>query len=173
MTINVDHREMLTTNIEARSLDTWDSDFRLAIGNELTNDRPWLGSVKALLVGPTSDVRDYLSASSLVFPKRLWHLPPRLRALFDGSVWMTNRLDTTLNVIGFLPLPFLLVAAAVPAGRKFTILTIAVLVSVSIELGQIFFANRQPSLADLAFNTLGAALGILWLRVVNAFRTSA
>lgn len=173
MTINVDGTEMLATPLDAGSLDTWDRNFRFAIGNELTNDRPWLGSVQALIAGPASTSKNYLEASSLMFPERLRHLPRRLRSLIDSGGWITTRSDATLNVMGFLPLPFLLVAAAISARRKYAILTIAILVSLSIELGQIFFANRYPSLGDLAFNTLGAALGILLLRIVTVFRTRA
>jgi VanZ family protein len=162
--IYVDSVEMVIGPLESQSLDTWDRGFRLAVGNELTNNRAWLGSIKVLRAGAPSYTVDYLVPHSLVLPERLWHVPGRLTTVVENSPWTTNRDDAVLNVLGFVPLPLLLAATAFPRTRGLIILFAAILVSLSMEIGQTLFAHRVPSLADLALNTVGAALGVLLLK---------
>jgi len=121
-----------------------------------------LGNIKALRAGPPSNTVDYLATPSLGLPERIWHLPTRLTTLVENGPWITNRADAALNLSGYLPLPFLLATTAFPRKRSLLIFSIAIMVSLSIEVGQFLFADRYPSLADLALNTVGAALGMLF-----------
>jgi hypothetical protein len=73
--------------------------------------------------------------------------------------------DIIINLIGFIPLGFVLIAAFVKAGtifKKHGVLITVVLcftVSLTIEITQAWMPSRSSDCLDLVFNTLGAFLG--------------
>lgn len=73
--------------------------------------------------------------------------------------------DLAINVVGYVPLGFLLVPALYrPLGRwgaAVVALALGVLLSFSMELLQNFVPSRVPSNVDLACNSAGALLGVL------------
>lgn len=76
-----------------------------------------------------------------------------------SSIWTWS--DLILNVVMFLPLGFLAQASRVRehAVAWWVIGLSGVLLSVTIEVGQLFIADRYTSLFDVLTNGLGAALG--------------
>ncbi|MEA3437219.1 MAG: hypothetical protein U9R43_12195, partial [Thermodesulfobacteriota bacterium] len=44
--IHVDEDSLVIERLTDQALDAWDSGYRLALGNELTGDRPWLGEIR-------------------------------------------------------------------------------------------------------------------------------
>jgi VanZ family protein len=85
--------------------------------------------------------------------------------LVCGERWAS---DILLNVILYLPLG---VALALGGWRGLRALLGPGLLSASIEVAQFWIPGRDPSLGDVTFDTLGAALGLLlvqssslWLR---------
>jgi VanZ family protein len=67
--------------------------------------------------------------------------------------------DTITNVLLYMPLGF---AAFLAFGRRWwAALLLGVALSAAVEMLQIYDATRYCSLADLAFNSVGTALGIL------------
>jgi VanZ family protein len=72
---------------------------------------------------------------------------------------IVERSDVVLNVLGFLPFGTLF-AVLRPARRVVVRAAVASLVvSAVMEVGQLVVVTRDPSVLDLALNTLGGALG--------------
>lgn len=75
--------------------------------------------------------------------------------------------DLAINLFAYLPLGFLLALTLGAASRVrrlfpvFAAITLAALISLSLECLQTWLPSRVPSNVDLACNTLGAALGAL------------
>ncbi|MGE3143343.1 MAG: LamG-like jellyroll fold domain-containing protein [Hyphomonadaceae bacterium] len=78
-----------------------------------------------------------------------------------ARLWAFDARDTLANVLGFLPLGMIFA----PRGLKAAVL-VGALVSLAAETAQLF-SPRYASVADLAANTLGAALGAM---AAKAFR---
>lgn len=73
--------------------------------------------------------------------------------------------DVVSNVLGYMPLGFLLALSALRSGRGrlafgFALLA-ATLLSLTLETLQVYLPDRVPSNLDLVLNSLGAALGAL------------
>jgi VanZ family protein len=102
----------------------------------------------------------------LIIPDSLRALHPVILA-FPTRTDVTNLSDATLNLIGFVPLGGLLVLYLKNGGWTHARATAAAVgagfvVSLFIELLQVFLPSRDSSLLDLINNTLGTGLGA-WL----------
>jgi hypothetical protein len=154
---HVDGRRVLSEPLPRRPLETWDRDFRLALGNELTGDRPWLGEISSALVTVGDQQFDCLESGVLELPLRF-----RKRAKFQFLTPEQARTqDLLLNFVCFIPLGFVL---ATIGGRR-TMMVLAVVIcaaaSFCVEFAQIFFAYRMPSVSDWISNSLGGFVGAL------------
>ena len=78
--------------------------------------------------------------------------------LVCGERWAS---DVLLNVVLYAPLG---VAIALVGWRGPWALLGPAILSASIEFAQVWIPGRDPSLGDITFNTLGAALGVLLVR---------
>jgi VanZ family protein len=172
--IEVDGQQALTEPLPPDAFSNWDPGYRLAIGNEFTFYRPWLGQVQMATVRVQDKKFPYVGAE-LQRPATYIAARPDLRyeiIPFSPPVSITHILnDLAVNFLGFLPFGLLLVAVR---GTSFS-LAQAVLccgaLSLSIELGQFFF-DRTPSLIDLLLNTLGGTLGA-WAGYRSRFLTTS
>ena len=81
--------------------------------------------------------------------------------------------DVVVNIVGFLPLGFLLALLLLSRGRVRPLALVLLVtaagagISFAIEWIQVLMPSRYSSLLDFLLNTLGAALGAgiaLWLR---------
>ena len=98
-------------------------------------------------------------------------IPPKLEfnrpALMIPNANTLYAYDIAINIIGFIPFGFFLalMMATKPFESKRMIylvpLAIGFLVSLSIELLQIFLPARSSSIMDLACNTLGSFIGVV------------
>jgi glycopeptide antibiotics resistance protein len=90
----------------------------------------------------------------------LRELGQRISNPFEGI----NLSDWIINLVGFIPLGLLLTAL----GRRASVACIwCAILSLSIEIGQLFTMTRNSSGSDLFSNTLGGAIGAWsgnWLR---------
>lgn len=89
----------------------------------------------------------------------------RLQAMLHPTLHGGDLIDAVRNVALFTGWGLIWVLSSEPARRRWWVLTAATLsgavTSLGVELGQLFFTERTPSLVDVATNTAGAALGVL------------
>jgi VanZ family protein len=139
-------------------LENWDANYRMALGNELTGDRPWLGEIEQADVEVKGQLFDCLTDAAFERPESYWPMPnwERIVSVTDARQWHTW--DVFLNLVCFIPLGFCL-AFTEPTRRSFwlAICFVAVL-SLSIEMVQVAF-ERHPSAIDWIMNVLGAVIG--------------
>ena len=79
-----------------------------------------------------------------------------------SQIWRRDARDTFINVLGFLPVGVLAWLACGGCGlgsRWVGVLGLGFLLSLTIEVGQIWLPERVSSVIDLACNGLGALLG--------------
>jgi hypothetical protein len=145
------------------TLATWNPSYRLGLGNELTGDRPWLGTIAEARVQVGERAIDLLSADTLALPPllRRWHHRP---LLFTARVLTLS--DVVINLLGFVPLGLVLGVwlRRRRAGGLVLGALLAMAMSLAIEVGQVWLPGRFPSLLDLALNTAGGVLGLALAR---------
>ncbi len=162
----VDGELRLRDDLSAAPLRNWDRSYHLALGNELTGNRPWLGEIRRAVVRTAEDLVDYVEPGVLEVPSQIFYvrkLP--VMALFQD----VRPRDAVINLVGFVPLGLLLGLWARRTGRLsgWAAMAFVFATSLAIETLQIGIPKREPSFDDLIFNTLGGAAGIglaRWLR---------
>jgi VanZ like family len=150
-------------SLPADPLENWDPSYRLALGNELTHSRPWLGEIRRAVVRAGDSEVDYARSPALETPENFWLFRNAPR-LIPFQYW--NPRDLILNVILFLPLGVLIGAwlgQRTGRGAWRAILLLAT-ISAAFEMLQLFVPGRITSIDDVTANTLGGALGVLLLR---------
>jgi VanZ family protein len=115
------------------------------------------------------------SAPNLIIPPRFAPLLPTVLAL--PHPFRLHRIDSVVNVLGFIPLGFFLCAYLADAkhysARNAFVRTIilAALTSLGIELLQAFLPSRDSSLLDVVNNVVGTTVGaFLEIRVHDRWR---
>jgi hypothetical protein len=96
-------------------------------------------------------------APALLLPERLTR--PKRTTLLTGlphQRWLP--MDTALNILAFVPLGFLIASGRNRRGLGWALLG-GVVLSLAIEVAQLWIPNRDSSLIDLISNTGGALLG--------------
>jgi hypothetical protein len=166
LTISVDGDIAASIALPDQALQGWDPAYRVALGNEMTADKPWLGDIRTARVHIENHVSDYLAAGVLRCPttyainnEKGFKLIPFYHDEYKTTVFS----DWAVNLLGFLPLGYLVAMIRRPFPGAFLATTLAAGVSLTIESGQfLLFAGRSPSIDDFILNTLGGALGA-WL----------
>jgi hypothetical protein len=169
--ITVENRVRVRKLLPRLPLQDWDTSYRLALGNELTYDRPWLGEIRRASVQTKGEAVDYVNPNNVELPSRVWILPtvPNLLPFRDFDLQ-----DALLNVIAYIPLGLLLgELSRRPIGlRGWYPVLIVFAVSLTMEVMQVFM-SRYPSISDPIFNTFGGAVGLLLARNVSGLTLSA
>lgn len=162
--VSVDGIVTLSAPLPRDALANWARNYRLALGNEPTHDRPWLGEIRHAKVAVGEREIDYTQPGALEIPRHLAVIQAHhiLNPLRRDS--MTIDTDFVINLLGFIPLGILLICRV--GGRRSVVAVTALCASVSlgIEAGQLFFAGRVTETQDLILNTLGGTLGA-WIGV--------
>jgi VanZ family protein len=87
--------------------------------------------------------------------------------LVDDSPMASNIADWVLNLAGFVPFGFLLMAGWGSRERRGAVVSVLVVtligcaLSLSVELLQVFLPDRFSQLSDLVLNTAGTLVGAL------------
>jgi VanZ family protein len=165
LTIAIDGHRALDVPLPPSVLTTWNPSYGLALGNEMTCNRPWLGEIRKAVIAAPGSFTDYALAGQAEAPAdcRIMRHPPKLVPFHPFYPR-----DALLNILMYLPLGCLLgLMARTRSARSFAMLVLATaVVSLTFESTQLFLVSRFPSIDDLIFNTLGGAVGIwlgLWL----------
>jgi hypothetical protein len=153
----------IAAKLPVHALLAWANYYPLALGNEMTFDRPWLGNIRRAEIRVGEVALDYAFTNLLDVPKRYY--VPRSNCLVEiipfscGELDQERVLDWLANLIGFVPFG-LFVASAFPHRSVIQTATLASFgLSLSMEVGQLFLPARFPSSEDLLLNTIGGALG--------------
>ena len=164
--VEVDGELRARTTLPEAPLRNWNHGYPLALGNELTHDRAWLGAIRRAVVSGAHGAVDYATPGVLDVPQRFWRaIGPTTIVPFGERSFR----DAALNLAGYLPLGLFLGAWAGSRGwRAAWPIGLVFLISASFETLQFVVADRHPSTTDLLLNTLGGALGALlalwWVR---------
>lgn len=173
----IDEHKRLDETFAANPFVHWSRDYPLILGNEVTFDRPWRGSIHRLEVRVNGERFDYLAPDRLATPTI--YVPRAGSQYFVqwkpfSNQWRTQSIidDWIMNLVGFMPVGALLVwlfPGAIGVGRA----TLAAFcLSLTIETAQWFLPWRITSIDDLILNTLGGVMSawlmILWLRRASA-----
>ncbi|MGH6914758.1 MAG: VanZ family protein [Geminicoccales bacterium] len=157
--IFVDGEQKVRHALPLDALSSWDPSHRLALGNEVTYNRPWLGEIARAGVRAGELRADYADAGELVLPAAF-----AMVAKFPKLVpWRPLNLhDDVLNVVFYLPLGLLLGAWRRDRGWRSALCLVLIVAATSagMETLQMLLPRREPSVDDLIFNTAGGALGI-------------
>lgn len=135
-------------------LRSWSADYKMALGNELTLDRPWLGSIQRANISAGNLRLDLLARENHDNPFFIFRAP-------SGDYG--RNVDIAVNLLGFIPLGVVLALAFRPMRWPIFVLLILAVVSVSggIETTQLALPSRTPSLLDFELNVLGGVAGLL------------
>lgn len=130
----------------------WDPDFLLALGNELTWQRPWRGEITRAQIETPSGAIDVLSPLAIK--------TPRIRERVGGW-WQyvtTDPIDLLANLIAFIAIGILSVRClSRPDSIHAAIIWVPV--CLTAEFLQLFIAGRFSSVSDLFVNILGTLIG--------------
>jgi hypothetical protein len=159
LALAIDGQPALALGLPEAVLATWQSSLKLALGNETTCDRPWLGEIRSAVIEVAGEAVDYARSAEVEAPATCWVIgyPPVVvpfRLLFPE--------DIVRNVLMYVPLGCLLGLSI--RRRSYRALAgglLAVLaVSVALEGAQMLVASRFTSVDDIVCNTIGGALGL-------------
>lgn len=169
----VDGKLAVRKSLPADPFAGWNEFYPLALGNELTKNRPWLGEIRRAVVRAGSEEIDYASSPELEAPAHFWLFwaTPRLIPFADP-----NPRDTIANIALFVPLGVLIGAwLGRRRGRRaqWRAILLFAAISAGFETLQLFVPARQPSIDDVIANTLGGALGLLLVLWLRTFATQA
>lgn len=161
--ILVDGKSQVIAAMPEPPLKHWNPTYRIALGNELTGNQPWLGTIRKAVVRTPAGTTDYLAPDALSIPEKFTFMngpAAKLIPFVDlQRSWATPR-DWTINLLGFLPFGWLVAMWRQPRPGILLATVWAAGISTTIEAGQLWvFAGRSPSTEDIIMNTLGAALG--------------
>jgi hypothetical protein len=161
LTLALDGVTRLSAALPPAVLATWDRSFPLALGNETTCNRPWLGDIRNVVITGPDGAMAYAQQGEVDLPAacRPIEHPPKLVPLFP-----LNAEDALRNVAMYRPLGCLLGLMAHRRNRcTFGALVLTVAgVSLAFETAQLLIPSRFPSIDDLICNTAGGAVGV-WL----------
>lgn len=167
--VRVDDNTALSIRLPKGALSGWSPAYRLALGNELTFNRPWLGHIRQASIAVGTWNIDYTNENTLYAPQRLNILKAHYVLIpFIGKTISPGFLsDFFVNLLGFMPLGILLMVISEQRLSVFSVTALSAVLSLSIELGQLFLSGRVTETEDLILNTLGGMLGA-WLYKRNA-----
>jgi VanZ like family len=160
LTIAIDGRPAAAVGLPPAVLQTWDPGFSLALGNETTCDRPWLGEIRAAVVKVPGRERDYADAENVRRPASCWVLG-YMPTLAPFRLFLME--DAIRNTLMYIPLGVLFGLMMRWRARSAFVggLLFLVGVSVTFEIAQLFVASRFASIDDVLFNTVGGSLGLI------------
>lgn len=159
LTMALDGRPAFVAELPPGVVETWDPAFSLALGNETTCDRPWLGEIRAAVVKVAGRERDYAAADNVRAPASCWVIgyPP---ALVPFRLLLPQ--DAFRNTLMYIPLG--IVFGLMMGGRTCFAFTRGLLlivgVSLTFEVAQLFVASRFTSIDDVVYNASGGGLGL-------------
>jgi hypothetical protein len=159
LAITVDGARALVTELPGSVLGSWQALLRLALGNEMTCDRPWLGEIQKAVVEVPGSSTDYARLDAVDVPATCWVLG-YAPAIVPFRLFLPQ--DALRNVLLYLPLGCLfggLIRSRTQRAFAGGLLAV-VAVSAAFEVAQLFVASRFASIDDTIWNTIGGGIGL-------------
>lgn len=173
--IRVSGHQPLLAALPDDALSNWNPGYRLALGNEFTYQRPWHGEIRTALIRVPGKKINYATTPSLRTPEMFTLdrdlLADEIAAFASLDHDSADLTDIALNFFGFMPFGFLLAYARFRARSTLVVAVWCATLSLSIEIGQLFFDLRFPKALDVFFNVLGGYVGAWGARYVPEART--
>ena len=152
------------TTLPLDPLRVWNIDQRVAVGNDVSGNRPWLGEIASAVVETPRGRENQLCAESLDFPETFWLVDrePKLVPFRDAS-----RSDVALNVFLYVPLATVFIFLLEGSVRHIVLRGVffVAVVSITLELLQLFVRSRNPSMTDVILNIAGGISAIVLISV--------
>jgi VanZ family protein len=171
LTIRVDELLPFISALPEKPFAQWDLNYKMALGNELTFNRPWLGTIRSAVIRVKGENIDYAAPGLLEIPLN-YEIIRTFPPVFQNPFFQFNSnkvFDCIINFLGFIPCGLLIPCLNQKRSWLFAA-SFCLGLSLSIEVGQfLFFPERVPSFIDLALNTLGGMLGV-WINKNLLFR---
>ena len=161
--IGVDGMPVEEVPVRGDALTVWSPLHKVALGNELTMDRPWLGSIQRAHLTAGSIALDLLDPANQEQP--FW-------VVREPTPNFGHALDLIVNYLGFIPLGIVAALWIRPLRWPGVVLTVCCigLVSVGIETIQLRLPDRSPSVLDLEMNIAGGATGLILAVLLSRWR---
>lgn len=135
----------------------WDVRQRLALGNDVTGLRPWLGELAHVTIDSPLGHENWLDPTRFELPGRFWLMDrqPKLAPFYHVS-WS----DMIVNMLLYAPMAVLVAACfhRYTAIRLIATILIILTISLSFEMAQLFVETRNFSLTDVMLNLAGGAV---------------
>jgi hypothetical protein len=148
----IDNVMMIDEALPTFALASWDSGFFLALGNELTWERSWLGEITHAQIETPAGAIDLLSPLMIEAP---WiPIPENLSFNFVS----TDLMDLLANFFVFVPIG-MLTARCLLRASWVQIAAIWIPVCLIMEILQLLVEGRISTLSDVFLNVLGAQFG--------------
>lgn len=161
--VRINGKETISAALPQGAFSQWSPNYKLAFGNELTFNRPWLGNIYQATVGLYNETINYIEPETLYIPSHFEIMHERYFSLTPFAAHhfasLNSYVDWVINFTGFFVLGLLIIFVR---GRTSSVLVATLLcaaLSLSIEVGQLFFEGRVSSPADLILNTMGGLFG--------------
>jgi len=140
----------------------------MALGNEFTGDRPWLGEISRVVVSVGGKEWNYLTSENIERPDRYYAGMQKdfFLPLSDSAHRNEAFRDVSLNILCFIPVGYLLARTKQHTSVLFAVVVCAV-ASLSVELAQLCFHNRFASFVDLGANIMGGGMGAVLAQYVK------
>ena len=155
LTVHVNDELRLSQSLRTSPFQFWDPSYRIALGNEHTWGRPWLGEIHSARVTAAAQVIDLLDRDHLAKAGFADQLGRRFRFLSESVS------DLIVNLLAMAPIGFVS-AWAFRRHHVARSMALWLIVVTCAEAAQVLLPSRYPSLSDLVLNVLGIGFGA-WL----------
>ena len=153
-TLRAGGRPPLEIRIADQPLRGWDVEQRLALGNDVSGLRPWLGELERVTIDTPLGSEDWLDPARFELPDDFWLLDrqPKLVPFYH-----VPKGDVIVNLLLYIPLTTLIAACLQPFSVPQFLATVVVvlIVSSTFEFAQLFVETRNFSITDILLNFIG------------------
>jgi VanZ like family len=167
VTLRAGSRPPLEMRVAGQPLRGWDAEHRLALGNDVSGLRPWLGELGRVTIGTPLGSEDWLDPARLELPDGFWLLDrqPKLFPFYHVS-----KGDVIVNLLLYMPLAVLIAGCFknFGAAQLLSTASFVFVVSIMFEFAQLFVETRNFSATDVFLNLVGGTAAAYCIYIISA-----
>jgi len=168
--VGINGRPRLTGHLPPDFARSWGPG-EIALGDEVHGGRAWQGQIRMAAVRTTDGSVDYVRPAALSIPASYFYAPDHIEPFPPAG--LKKWLIVVLDMLSFVPLGFLLVAARRPPTGTYAAALIAAAYAVALAAGKFLFYARHTSLGVVLGQVAGGLLGaVLASRLARARHTA-